>query len=374
MTRRTLILAAALALLPALRVFPPALPAETPAARLPAQLSGQEFWRLSTELSEPDGYFGSDNLVSNELLMQRVIPELTRAVKPGRAYVGVGPEQNFTYMVAVRPGIAFIVDIRRGNLHLHLMYKALFHLSADRAEFVSRLFSMKRPARLGPGSTAQEIFTAFGDPQLRQDELFKQNLGAIRALLEQRLRLGLPADDMKGIESVYGEFYARGPGIHYEVTPGSAGAFPTYAEMMSATDGDSVPRSFLASEERFATIRELQTRNLVVPVVGNFAGPKSIRAIGGYLRSHDALVSAFYVSNVEQYLAREGQREAFCESAAALPQDDSSTFIRSERGGFGPRGRQGQGRAFVVGFAGFTSQLYNMQADLKSCRAAAANW
>ena len=371
MTRRALILVAALALMPALRVLPPVHPAEAPAARLPKQLSGPEFWKLSTELSEPDGYFRSDNLVSNELLMQLVIPDLARTVRPGRAYLGVGPEQNFTYMAAIRPSMAFIVDIRRGNLHLHLMYKALFELSADRAEFVSRLFSMTRPPGLGPKSTAQEIFAAYGDPDLRREELFKQNVNAIRELFVEKLRLGVSAEDLKGIEAVYYEFYARGTSIHYEVTPGSAGAFPTYAEMMMATDGGAVSRSYLATDESFATIKDLQHRNLVVPVVGNFAGPKAIRGIGSYLRSHDALVSAFYVSNVEQYLSREGRREEFCESAASLPLDDSSAFIRSERGGFvhrTPRVPGSPGGGFGGGFGGsFTSQLYNMQDDLKGC-------
>ena len=103
-----------------------------------------------TELSEADGFFRSDNLVSNELFMQRVIPDLTRIVKPGRVYLGVGPEQNFTYIAAIKPAMAFIIDVRRGNLQLHLMYKALFELSSDRADFVSRLFSLKRPARPRP--------------------------------------------------------------------------------------------------------------------------------------------------------------------------------------------------------------------------------
>ena len=62
-------------------------------------------------------------------------------MKPSGVYLGVGPEQNFTYIAAIRPRIAFITDIRRGNLHLHLMYKALFELSANRADFVARLFN-----------------------------------------------------------------------------------------------------------------------------------------------------------------------------------------------------------------------------------------
>ena len=99
-----------------------------------------------------------------------------------------------------------------------------------------------------------------------------------------------------------------------------------------------MPRSYLATEENFAVIKELHGRNLIVPVVGNFGGPKAIRAVGKYLRARNAVVSAFYVSNVEQYLMREGVIEEFCASAASLPLDESSTFIRSERGGLPSRG------------------------------------
>ena len=74
--------------------------------------------------------------------------------------MGVGPEQNFTYIVATKPSMAFIVDVRRGNLDLQLMYKALFELSADRAEFVSRLFSQE-----ASGGPRRQID---GDRDLRQ--------------------------------------------------------------------------------------------------------------------------------------------------------------------------------------------------------------
>ena len=71
---------------------------------------------MSGELSEPNGYFRSDNLVSNEIQFQHVIPDLAKAARPGRVYLGVGPEQNFTYIAALKPSMAFIVDVRRGNL------------------------------------------------------------------------------------------------------------------------------------------------------------------------------------------------------------------------------------------------------------------
>src|ERR1700741_5421579 len=117
----------------------------TAAAELPSQLSDEEFWKLVTDLSETGGYFRSDNFVSNETTFQFVIPELKNTIKPGGVYMGVGPDQNFTYIANLEPKISFILDIRRQNMLQHLMYKALIETSANRAEFVSRLFSRPRP-------------------------------------------------------------------------------------------------------------------------------------------------------------------------------------------------------------------------------------
>ena len=104
---------------------------------LPVRLTDREFWKLVVDFSEPNGFFSSDNLLSNEAGFQKVILELLEMSKPGRVYLGVGPEQNSTYIVATRPSMVFIVDVRRGNLDLQLLYKALFELSVDRIEFVS---------------------------------------------------------------------------------------------------------------------------------------------------------------------------------------------------------------------------------------------
>src|SRR3989454_8381261 len=169
------------------------------AAPVPTRLSDEQFWKLSSSISEIDGTFRSDNLLSNELAFQYVIPELLEKAKPGRVYMGVGPEQNFTYIVALKPAMAFIVDIRHGNLDVHLMYKALFELSKDRAEFVSRLFSRKQPDGLGPESTARQIFSAYltavPDP-----DLFDATLEAIETQLKTKHGFALSAGDLDGIE------------------------------------------------------------------------------------------------------------------------------------------------------------------------------
>ena len=111
-----------------LAVGAPTTAPQTPAG-LPERLSNGEYWRLIGELSEPDGYFSSDNLVSNEDTFQIILPELVKVVKPGGVYVGVGPDQNFTYIAAFKPAMVFIPDIRRGNLRMHLLYKALMEAS-----------------------------------------------------------------------------------------------------------------------------------------------------------------------------------------------------------------------------------------------------
>src|SRR4029079_7454216 len=79
-------------------------------------------------------------------------------------------------------------------------------------------------------------------------------------------------------------------------------------------------------------------------------GPKAIRSVATYLKAHGATVSAFYLSNVEDYLYQDGKWSAFCRNVAALPLDGSSTFIRSTS-----RGRGGVGGFGGFGGGGFVS-------------------
>lgn len=308
------------------------------AETLPTQLTDQEFWKLTTDFSEPNGFFRSDNLLSNEIWLQRVIPDLNRIVATPSVYMGVGPEQNFTYIAALRPKMAFIVDVRRGNFDLQMMYKALFELSSDRADFIAKLFSRKRPDGLDKSTSALEMFAAFRTAE-SNEAVYKDNLKAIEDHLTKKHRFDLSPDDLEGIEYVYHAFFFFGPGLSYSSTGGFGGRYqPTYADLMVATDEAGQPRSYLATEESFAFLKDLETRNMLVPVVGNFAGPKAIRSIGEYVKSKGATVSAFYLSNVEQYLQQDHIWSNFCRNVATLPLDPSSTFIRSVRGGggFGP--------------------------------------
>ena len=335
------------------------------AGALPERLTDKAYWALSTELSEEDGYFRSDNLVSNEVWMQHVIPHLVKTTRPGRVYLGVGPEQNFTYIAATKPAMVFIVDVRRGNLQLHLMYKALFELSKDRAEFVSRLFSKKRPQGLTAKSTVEEIFNAYAEVPT-SEALYKENLKAIQDHLLKTRSLPLSAEDLQGIEYVAYQFYWFGPVLTYSSTNGMNNgrmrSMPTYYDIMLGTDADGRYRGYLAEEGSFLFLKELHSRNMLVPVVGNFGGPKALKAVGRYLKEQGATVAAFYLSNVEQYLGQSSLLGNFCNNVASLPLDDQSTFIRSVRG-FPPGGTFNN----AVRFGGLTNELGSMLAETRSC-------
>ena len=246
------------------------------AFELPDRLTDAEFWALSQDASEPGGYFRSadiTNLTSNELRFLDVIPDLVTRVKPGGVYLGVGPEQNYTYIAAIKPKMAVIFDVRRGNLDLQLMYKAIFELSKDRADFVSILFAKPRPAGLGASSSAADIFGAFAASDTTRT-LFDRNLIAIKDYLLKTRRLPVPARDLDAIDTIYQTFYSSGYYLR---------ASPSYWDLMTTTDAAGAMRSYLATESNFAVMKDLQARNLVVPVVGNFGGPKAIRAIGQWL-------------------------------------------------------------------------------------------
>jgi hypothetical protein len=304
---------------------------------IPSRLSDQDLWRLSADLSEPGGYFRSENLLSNETGYQAVIPALRERIKPGGVYLGVGPEQNFTYIVALQPKIAFIVDIRRGNLIEQLMYKALIETSADRADFLAKLFSRARPAGLDTTSTAEQLFAAY-EAAAPDSSLYRRNLAAIRTFLSGSHGFVWSDSDAASLEHIYYAFFDAGPQINYSYPYGGGGfgrGMPTYTALQTTTDTAGKNWGFLASESNFRWLKEFESRNLLVPVVGDFGGPKAVRAVGQYVADHHAAVSAFYTSNVEQYLFQSDSAWIrYYRSVATLPLETTSMFIRSVGGGF----------------------------------------
>lgn len=290
---------------------------------IPSSLNDREFWQAVASLSEPGGQF-QDQLMSNEDSAQHIIPALKKRIKPNGIYLGVGTEQNFTYIASIRPKLSFIIDIRRGNLLEHLMYKAIFELSADRADFISRLFSRKRPAGLNAKSAVGALFEAYR-PGESDPGLYEENLQAIRNCLIKKHGFPLPEEDLASIAGMLKTLSAAGP----QKLTGQGDKNISYARMMEMTDLAGRNHNYLASEDNFRIIRDLEKRNLVIPVVGDFAGNKAVSAVGQYLKDRGAAVGVFYVSNVERYLFDQNRVQQFYANVASLPLDSSSLFIRS---------------------------------------------
>ena len=294
---------------------------------LPERLSDAAFWQLVSHVSEPGGYFRiEDNFTSNETEVGQIFTYLREQAVRGDVFLGVGPEQNYTYIAAIRPRMAFIIDIRRQAVVQHLMYKAMFEMAGNRADFISLLFAKPRPAGLSDASSIESIWSAYrgvrADSALAADTYARivDRLTRVRGFV-------LDEQERAQLRHVFQAFYYYGPSITTRGPPGMrGGSFMTLTGFSLDTTGQ--PRSFLSSEDNFRVVKSLHERNLIVPVSGDFAGPKALRAIGDYLRAHGAVVRAFYVSNVEQYLFGDDRADAFYANVATLPTDSGSVFIR----------------------------------------------
>ena len=319
---RSLILLAALGFVAAAAApWAPAAGVQQPAA--------QSFAARIERLSEPGGEFDTDNLISNERTFLDVIPALASARVTGGAYIGVGPDQNFSYIAHVRPAIAFIIDIRRDNLLLHLLFKAVFAASSTRVEYLSLLTGRPVPDRLEGWKDAKlDRIVSYVDGVRTNAEA--------SARLDRRLRdaiaaFGVPLDanDFATIQRFHHTFVDAGLSLKFE----SRGrpprvVYPTYRDLVVATDRAGRAMSFLASEDDFQYVKSLEARDLVIPVVGDLGGPRALQAIADMIGSRSERVSAFYISNVETYLYGD-KYEKFVKNVARLPRDARSTIIRS---------------------------------------------
>jgi hypothetical protein len=293
-------------------------------------LSAAEFSRLVRDLSEDGGYFRSDNFTSNETSYLHVVGKLRELGATGGAYIGVGPEQNFTYIAKVRPRIAFIIDIRRQAIIQHLMFKAIFHLASSRAQYLSLLLSKPLPKDKAPSPDAsvKEILSLIG--QAPADDLaYASNLAAIRKAIKEDFQVQLSDADQTSLDYVYRNFRDDGLDIAYRMEGSRGGWFPSLKDLIVQPDQHGKLGNFLATKEDYEFVRDLHRKNLVIPVVGDFAGKKALAAIGDYLRKGGFTVTAFYTSNVEQYLFQNGVFTGFAENVRKLPINDKSLFIRA---------------------------------------------
>jgi hypothetical protein len=291
---------------------------------------GPDFGALIASLSEPGGYFDTDNLISNEASYLHALGPIERLGIRGGAYLGVGPDQNFSYIAHLRPSVAFVLDIRRDNLLQHLLFKALFGLAPTRVEYLALLFG--RPPPSDPAAwTSSGIDSLVG--WLDRTPADSAAVRRARRLVDSGVAtIGVPltAEDRAVVGRLHGTFIREGLDLRFE-TFGRAPAwyYPTYRALLLERDDRGRQAGYLARESDYAFLRGLQARNRVIPVVGDFAGPHALAAIGKYLNDRGERVSAFYTSNVEFYLFRQGAFDRFAETVARLPRAPRAVMIRS---------------------------------------------
>jgi len=313
-------------------------------------LSAGEFSRLIRDFSEEGGYFMSDNFTSSEDSYLTIADKLQELAVTGGAYIGVGPEQNFTYIAKIRPRIAFIVDIRRQAMIQHMMYKAIFHLSPTRTDFLSLLLSRPIPEgkALNANAPLDEILSFIGNVSA-DTETYAENLASLRKTIQEDFQFPLSPEDYSTLDYVYGNFGGwgfdvgfdagrrRGRGFDVGFDAGQRrgrgfGRFPNLRQLLAMRDLEGEQGSFLASTKDYDFVRGMQRRNLIIPVVGDFSGKKALAAVGDYLRKRKMTVSVFYVSNVEIVLLDWGSFEQFSDfvkNVKKLPTNERSLLLRS---------------------------------------------
>jgi hypothetical protein len=282
-----------------------------------------DFPGLSQRLSEEGGFFPSDNLVSNETSYQHVLGKMEAMGVKGGAYVGVGPDQNFTYIAAVRPEIAFVIDIRRDNLLQHLVFKAVFERARSRLEFVSMLTGRPVMADSPAAATVEDIVAQI-DATAPDAQYFEaQTTGIVETILSWRMPLS--DADLRVVRRIHEAFRRYGLDLRYAQVP----RYPTWRDLILETDLEGNRRNYLASDTAFRFVQDLHRRHRIIPVVGDVASDHALTAIGAEIRTRGLTLTTLYISNVEQYLMRGGSFPAYATTLLGLPYADHGVIIRS---------------------------------------------
>lgn len=283
-------------------------------------------------LSEDAGYFDSDNLISNETSYLHAVSHLKSIGVSGGAYIGVGPDQNFSYIATIRPSVAYMIDIRRDNLLMHLMFKALFQRSNNRLEFLGRW-----TGRVVPPNSREWDNAPIEDILNQVDSLAVDTTRSeTDSVLATVISYGIPLSvgDTSTIRRFHSEFITYGLDLRFTSTGRSPRwYYPTLRQLILERDLELRRSSYLATDAGWRFLKDLQARNRVIPVVGNLAGTVAFPAIGREVVARGERVSALYVSNVEMYIWRDGSFATFAHNAARLPRNDRSVIIRSFFGG-----------------------------------------
>jgi hypothetical protein len=289
-----------------------------------------DFAQLVSRLSEKAGYFGSDNLVSNELTYQHVLGKLAESKVTGGVYLGVGPDQNFTYIAQIKPKLAIMIDIRRDALLQHVMFKSLFMMSRSRVDYLSNLFARPLPKdyKKWNDRPIRDLVDYYDRTPLDQKMADKLKIEMHKRI--ESFGLSLNQRDWETIDEIYQAFYTDCLEVRYTIRDRPTGRFfPAFRDLLLEKDLAGKYRNYLANEADFMVIKTMHDQNRIIPATGDVAGVKAVKVIGDFVKEINEKVSAFYLSNVEFYLFRQDSMGRFVENLKSLPIDSRSVIIRS---------------------------------------------
>jgi hypothetical protein len=293
-------------------------------------LSLKEMDRLIENLSEPEGYFDSDNFISNEAGYLKILPLLREEGIRGGVYLGVGPDQNYSYIAEIRPRLAILVDIRRQNLIQHLYFKALFQLSSSRARFLERLFARRIPDDSGGEEepSISQLLDRIG--AVPEDPRFARHAVEEAVRVVNAWDFSLTDEDLDAMRYVARAFIEAGPDLRFSsLYRKPRQHYPSCRTLLLETDSTGKQASYLSSEERFRAVKSLHKENRIIPVVGDLAGTLALPRIARTLKERGLGVSCFYLSNVEFYLFRQGRWPSYMRNMRQLPWSGNAVLIRT---------------------------------------------
>lgn len=303
--------------------------APSASAKRAAEVDAKRFADLVNDLSERDTYFFSDNLITNETSYLQVADVLQAEAPTGSVYLGVGPEQNFSYIARARPSMAFVVDIRRANTLLHLLYRAAFESAESRAHFLALLLGRAHETSQTNASDAkmEAVLAAATAGDANETTFAATHEGLMKRVRSWGVKLS--KEDEAAMKKMHHAFFEDQLALRFELHEKNGRSYPTLREILQTRSPSGQSGSFLAAEEDFRFIQVMQREGRIVPLVGDFAGDHALPQLASYLESEGKTVGVFYVSNVEQYLLEPKAFARWVRNVRALPKTDKSVFIRA---------------------------------------------
>ena len=299
-------------------------------------------------------------LVSNEVGHQNVIPYFQQHINPRNIYIGVGPDQNYTYISIARPSFAFILDNREENQILHYLFKACFELASSRQEYLSILFSKPLKYNISLLSLCDMVHYF---SQIEGDiNYFNKNWDLLYKAI-QKYRQNISKNNIYQIHAMYEEFFEYHLLLRTrnDLTSWQGWPYPNYRDFILATDQTGRSWNFLNDDLRFQWLKTMQRNNRIIPIVGDLTGGKTLRTIAEFATKKGIPISTIYISNAEQLIFQEQLFDQYMSNIKNLPKDSSGLLIRTvvnKKGQVHPEFKDGQILTTVIQKIESFIQLY----------------